>query len=54
MHRYLKKAVCYLAILICVPYFVTVFLNGSGRGGSVEVDETYVRVESMAWEMVQI
>ena len=46
MHRYLKKAVCYLAILICVPYFVTVFLNGSGRGGSVEVDETYVRVES--------
>ena len=46
MHRYLKKAVCYLAILICVPYFVTAFLNGSGRGGSVEVDETYVRVES--------
>ena len=25
MHRYLKKAVCYLAILICVPYFVTAF-----------------------------
>ena len=46
MHRYLKKAVCYLAILIFVPYFVTAFLNGSGRGGSVEVDETYVRVES--------
>ncbi len=46
MHRYLKKSVCYLAILICVPYFVTAFLNGSGRGGSVEVDETYVRVES--------
>ena len=44
MHRYLKKAVCYLAILICVPYFVTVFLNGSGRAGSAEVDATYVRV----------
>lgn len=44
MHRYLKKAIGYLAILICVPYFVTVFLNGSGRAGSAEVDATYVRV----------
>ena len=42
MHRYLKKAVCYLAILICVPYFVTAFLNGSGRGGDVYKRQKYI------------
>lgn len=42
----LKRAGCYLLIVILLPYIITVFLNGPSIVASSNVDETVVRVKT--------
>lgn len=45
MLQKLKKAGCYLIILVLLPYVVTVFINGPGIQSGPDVDNIYIRVQ---------
>lgn len=46
MLQKLKQAVCYLTIIILLPYVITVFLNGPETAVSAKVESAYVTVEN--------
>lgn len=46
MRQKIKQAVCYLIIIILLPYVITVFINGPDAAVSADIDNTYILVES--------
>lgn len=46
MRQKLKKAGCYLTIIVLLPYVVTVFINGPEIVSSSNVDKTHVTVNN--------
>lgn len=45
MRQKLKKAGCYLLIIVLLPYVITVFLNGPAIETAAPADDTYVKVK---------
>ena len=45
MLRKLKQIMCYLSIILLLPYIITVFLNGPNTAVNANVENTYVMVE---------
>ena len=48
MRQRFKTFMCYLTIIILLPYIVTVFINGPSIATSFHVDNTYVNVKAEA------
>ncbi len=48
MRERLKRFMCYLIIIVLLPYIVTVFINGAGEVSSSNVDGIYVKVKTDA------
>lgn len=48
MRQKLKRSMCYLIIIVLLPYIVTVFINGPGIATSSNIDGTYVKVKTEA------
>lgn len=46
MKRKVKRVLATAVILMLLPYIVTVFMNGSGIGVSVDAGDNYVRVQT--------
>lgn len=46
MHHKIKTFMCYLSIIVLLPYIITVFLNGPSLVSSSNVDSRYVEVKS--------
>ena len=50
MRQRLKTFLCYVTIIILLPYIVTVFINGPSMASSPHVDESYVKVKTKSGE----
>lgn len=48
MRQNLKTYVCYVIIIVLLPYIVTVFINGPSIVSSSRVDDSYVKVKTEA------
>ncbi len=48
MQQKFKTFMCYLTIIVLLPYIVTVFINGPSVATSFHIDDTYVKVKTKA------
>lgn len=46
MRQNVKRVMCYIIIIVLLPYIVTVFINGPSLVSSSHVDSTYVSVKT--------
>lgn len=46
MQQRFKTFMCYLTIIVLLPYIVTVFINGPSMVASFHIDDTYVKVKT--------
>ena len=46
MRQNVKRLICYITIIVLLPYIVTVFLNGPSVVSSSHVDETQIKVHT--------
>jgi stage II sporulation protein D len=45
MWQKVKQAICYMSIILLLPYVITVFFNGSEAAVNAGIETTYVMVE---------
>ena len=51
MHQKIKQLLCYVVIIILLPYVITVFINGPSIVSSSHVDEAHVKVKADSGEI---